>query len=77
MSNLERQPHKPELYIGGVEAPGKEGVWIGTTLWLTQEEIMKYCEEEVEELHEWDMCMRMAICIEEYEKWWSNVRRNL
>lgn len=70
-----RTPHLPQFYIGGVMVPGNEGKWIGTTLWLTQEEIFAYCEAEVSELHEWDVCMRMCICIEEYEKWWSNVRR--
>lgn len=65
--DLERTPHQPQLYVGGVEL---KDVWLGADLWLTSDEIFAFCEEEVEELHQWDLCMRMAICIEEYQAWW-------
>lgn len=68
--DLERTPHRPELYIGGVEV---DGHWIGNTLWLTSDGLYQYCEEDVEDLAVFDVCMRMVICIEEYQTIWRRI----
>lgn len=67
----QHEAHRPHVYIGGVEVVGH---WIGE-FEVDTEEIMHYCETEVDDTRMWDLCMRMAICIEEYQQWWDRVRK--
>ena len=64
-----KTPHKPDVYIGGVEIVRR---WVGD-FQITKDEIFSYCEREVDSLEVFDLCMRMIVCIEEYEDWWKRV----
>lgn len=68
--DLERTPHRAELYISGVKVGDR---WVGSDMWVTVEEIYDYCEKHVSDLEQFDVCMRMVICIEEYESWWGRL----
>jgi len=68
------ESHRPDLYIGGVYIPQTD-VWCGE-FGASSRELMRYAENDVTTIEEYDLILCMVMAQQTYMMWWERTLAN-